>query len=52
MKKLFGFKKQEFVMRFSKSLNQWEVVKDTRIVYMGSKEGCELYVQNMQVTAG
>ena len=47
LKRLLGIKKKPFELRFSKSLKQWEVIKDARIVYIGTKEGCQLYIQNM-----
>jgi len=50
LKKLFGIKKESFELRFSKSLDQWEVIKDTKILYIGTKEGCQLYISNMPVS--
>lgn len=49
IKSILGIRKEAFELRFSKSLDQWEVIKDTRILYMGTKEGCQSYIKNMPV---
>lgn len=51
IKELFGIKSNEFELRFSKSLDQWEVIKDARILYMGTKENCQRFMQNVGTMA-
>lgn len=44
-KKLLSLKEQPFVLKYDKSLNQWEVINETGIIYMGSKENCQTYLR-------
>ncbi len=39
----------EVELRFSKSLDQWEVIKDARIMYLGTKENCQRFIEHMGV---
>lgn len=48
-KKLIGANTGAFELRFSKSQDLWHVIKESKIMYMGTKESCEQYMSNMQV---
>ena len=45
---LFKSKKNGIVLRFSKSLNEWQVYSSSKLVYVGSKENCQNFIANMQ----
>ena len=41
--------KKSYNLRFSKSENQWQVYREGSLMYLGSKEACEVFVSNMEV---
>ena len=43
--RLLGIKPPPFVLKYDKALNQWEVINETGIIYMGSKENCQTYLR-------
>ncbi len=48
LKALFGWTKQSiYKLKFSKSEQQWQVYKEDNLMYLGSKEACEVYITNM-----
>lgn len=49
VKNILGKKKDPFVLRYCKSLNEWELVYDSTIVYIGSKENCERYKHHIAI---
>lgn len=46
VKRVLRLKEQAFVLKYEKSLDQWEVITDMGIIYMGSKENCQRYVKH------
>ena len=44
-KRIFRLKKQPFVLKYDQSLNQWEIINETGIIYMGSRKNCETYLK-------
>lgn len=44
-KKILG-KKSEFNIRFNKTDNQYQVYRNNQLLYVGTKELCERYVEN------
>lgn len=46
---LFGTEEQgSYKMKYSKSNNEWHVTLNESIVYIGEKDKCELYLQNVK----
>ena len=45
-KSLLG-KKSEFNIRYSKASSEWQVYREKQLVYVGNKELCERYVENV-----
>ena len=41
--------KKTYDLRFSKSDNQWQVYREGSLMYLGSKEACQVFVSNMEV---
>lgn len=44
--KKFAGKKSEFNIRFSKTDNQYQVYREKQLLYVGTKELCERFVEN------
>lgn len=45
---LFGGQKNQLTIRFSKSDDAWQVCNEGRIVYLGTKSGCDQYIRFMK----
>lgn len=43
--KLTKKRNSSFHFRYEASLNQWEVLNETGILFIGTKENCQRYVQ-------
>ncbi|MEO9802264.1 MAG: hypothetical protein ABJF04_03405 [Reichenbachiella sp.] len=46
MIKLFKKKKKKLQIKFDKDFNSTVVIKDHTILFIGSKEACEVYIDN------
>ncbi len=49
-RKLSG-KKSEFNIRYSKADSQWQVYREKQLVYVGGKEHCQRYIDNISAQA-
>ena len=50
VKKLFGGKAKSLQWRYVKTMDEWEVTNERGIIYMGSKEDCQQFIQNMELS--
>ena len=45
MKNLFKNSEDPFLIRYVKVVDEWEVLDNSGVVYMGTKENCQLFIQ-------
>ncbi|MEQ9405533.1 MAG: hypothetical protein RIM99_18235 [Cyclobacteriaceae bacterium] len=43
--KILG-KKSEFTLRYNKAETQWQVYREKQLLYVGTKQLCERFIQN------
>lgn len=48
MNKLFKNENQPFQLRYISVMDEWEVLDSTGVVYMGTKENCNLFIQTCE----
>lgn len=46
-KKFFTQKDRPFLLRYSKTFDEWQVYEESRIVYQGTKARCNQYIKFM-----
>ena len=49
LKKLFDLKDEREILRFSKSMNKWQVFQESRLVYVGDKSSCLKFIRNTKL---
>ncbi|MFY0599010.1 MAG: hypothetical protein JXR03_05025 [Cyclobacteriaceae bacterium] len=47
-KRIFGQDKSDFIIKFSKTQNSWEVYLQNDLIYIGEKDACERFMTNIK----
>ena len=48
---ILGIRKSDYQIRFNKDMKQWQVYHQKNLLYVGQKEICKRYVQNLKKNA-
>lgn len=46
LRNLFGLNQPQHKLKFNKLSKQWEVFYERKLLYIGTKEGCLVYIKN------
>lgn len=48
-KRLFNLDDNSEFLRYSKSMKQWQVIIESRLIYTGDRDSCLKYIENMEL---